>query len=325
MQAMQKEQKANTPFDVVVIGGLNVDFQVFGDKLPRTGETTTGSRLIVGSGGKGGNQAVAAARLGANVAMVGMVGNDPRGIEVIADLRIEGINTDHVGVTGMASTGVAVIMTNLDAEKQIMVADGANGFYSVREVIAAEEFIKRASCLVLQLELPLDAVSAAAEIGKRAGVRVILDAAPARALPDGFLDNIDIVRCNATEAQSHTGIVVTGCEHAIRAGRMLLERGPSVAIVQAGADGDVLVTRSETLALPRFDVQSVDRTGAGDAFVAALAVRSAQGAPLSEAARYASAAAACATTVAGARSGLPWSDRVEALLELSDAAPCGME
>lgn len=215
-------------------------------------------------------------------------------------------------------------MTNLDAEKQIMVAAGANEFCSAREVIEAGELIKQASCLILQLELPLDAVAAAAEIGKIAGVRVILDAAPACALPNGFLDNIDIVRCNATEAQSHTGIIVTGCEHAIRAGRMLLERGPSVAIVQAGADGDVLVTRSETLVLPRFDVQSVDRTGAGDAFVAALAVRSAQGAPLSEAARYASAAAACATTVSGARSGLPWSDRVEALLELSDAAPCGM-
>ncbi|HEU4629219.1 MAG TPA: ribokinase [Gemmatimonadaceae bacterium] len=307
-------------WDVVVVGGANTDYLVRGPTLPCPGDTVQGTAFQEATGGKGANQAVAAARLGARVAFVGCVGADARGAVMLHRLAAEGVDIRHVRRAAEAETGVALIHVDATGEKQIMAAPGANAHARPTDVEDAAALIGDARVVLLQLELPMATVATAARLARDAGAVVVLDPAPPAArVPGELLALADVVRPNAGEAHALTGVRVTDVDSARDAAHRLLARGPWAVVVQAGERGDLLCWRDargaaqETL-LPHLSVRSVDATGAGDAFAAALAVRLAEGAPPPDAARFASAAAALTTTVLGAQAALPRRDAVQRLL-----------
>lgn len=301
-------------WDIVVLGGANSDYLVRGDRLPLPGETVEGHTFQHAPGGKGANQAVAAARLGASVALLARIGQDARGDEIAAQLGREGVETAHVSCDPDAPTGVALIFVGGDGQKQIFTAPGANRRVTVADADAAAPVLRSARVVLSQLEVPTDVVIRAFEIARAAGVRTVLDPAPPVPLPDDLLRLVDVIRTNASEATLLTGVTVHDRATANAAARVLLQRGVGAAIVQAGNAGNLLVAPAGDLWLPRHPVASIDATGAGDAFAAGLAVLLAAGRSLANAATFGSACAALATTVLGAQAGLPRRAAVLALL-----------
>jgi ribokinase len=247
------------------------------------------------------------------VALVARVGRDPRGDAVLAKLHDESVETRFVTRDGDEPTGVALCQVGASGEKQILSAAGANARLTAACVRDAAQALTSARVVLCQLGIPLEAVEEALRIGRSARAVVVLDPGPPAPLPDALVALLDVIRPNTSEAQILTGIAVRDRASAREAGLDLLRRGAKTAAVQAGEHGDVLVTRDRELWLPRFDVERVDATGAGDAFASALAVCLAEGRPLEEAGPFASAAAALATTVLGAQASLP---RREAVLRL---------
>jgi ribokinase len=304
---------SNADFDVVVIGGANTDFMVRGAALPGPGVTLDGEVFQEAPGGKGANQAVAAARLGARVAFVGRVGSDERGGKLLDQLAAEGVDVRAVSVDPEVETGVALIMVDARGEKQIMTAPGANHRFSAQHATEATEIIARAHVVLLQLELPLPAVETAASLARAAGARVLLDPAPPRPLMEELLRDVHVIRPNAAEAEVLTGVQITDPGAARLAASNLLRRGVGAAIVGAPG-GSLLLTPEGELWLPHYLVHAVDSTGAGDAFAAALAVCLARGDELRVAARFANASAALQTTRLGAQAGLPTRDQVVSFL-----------
>jgi ribokinase len=301
-------------WDVAVVGSANTDFLVRGPKLPAAGETVEGEDYHEGAGGKGANQAVAAARLGARTAFVARIGRDRRGDELARRLEAEGVDLRGLSRDPESPTGAAVIMVDRRGEKAILVAPGANGRMGAADVEAAADVIRAARVVLCQLEIPLEAVLAACRLARAAEARVVLDPAPARPLPDELLPLLDVIRPNASEAEALTGLRVQDRDSARRAAEWLLARGVGAAAVQAAGEGDLLVWPGGECWLPRLPVQSIDATGAGDAFAAGLAVMLAEGRPWAEAGPFANAAAALATTAVGAQAGLPRREAVYRLL-----------
>jgi ribokinase len=304
----------DTNWDVAVVGSANTDFLIRGPKLPAAGETVGGEEFHEGAGGKGANQAVAAARLGARTAFVARLGRDRRGDELAAALTAEGVDLRGVARDAAAPTGAAVIMVDRKGEKSILIAPGANGRLGAADVDAAADVIRAARVVLCQLEVPLEAVLAAARLGRAAGAKVVLDPAPARPLPDELLSLLDVIRPNATEAETLTGVKVSDRGSARRAAEQLLGRGVRAVAVQAGGDGNLLVWPGGECWMPKLPVKSIDATGAGDAFAAGLAVMLAEDRPPDEAGPFANAAAALATTAVGAQAGLPRRQDVHRLL-----------
>lgn len=301
-------------WDVVVVGGLNSDFLIRGAVLPSRGQTIEGETFFGGPGGKGANQAVAAARLGARVSMIGRVGSDERGDALIDALRKEGVDTQYIFRDEHAATGAAVIMVDNTGEKVIMTAPGANLQVRPFDILKAEKAIREARVLLTQLELPPLAIEEALKVARADRIRTVLDPAPARPLEPGFLKLVDVIRPNASEAETLTGIRVTDAATARSAAAFLMKHGVDAVSVQAGDEGDLLVWKDGELLLKRIPVERVDATGAGDAFAAGLAVGLAQGKSFEEAGRIGNAAAALATTKLGAQTGLPTWDEVAGLL-----------
>jgi ribokinase len=297
--------KSRTGFDIVVLGGINTDYLVKTAALPRPGDTAQGESFLQSNGGKGANQAVAAARLGARVALIGRVGNDARGSQLVAGLRREGVDVRRVKRDSRADSGVALIAVDRKGEKQIVTAPGANLRITISDVREAKRLIQSARVLLLQLEAPMPAVVAAARIARAAGVPVVLDPAPAVPLPKSFLRMLHVIRPNSSEAKVLTGIDVHDRKSARRAAEILLCNGAKAAAVQAGNEGNILLAEGTEIWLPRIPVKAVDATGAGDAFAAAMAVGVAEGRTWEEAGWLASAAAALTTTVVGAQAPLP--------------------
>jgi ribokinase len=302
-------------WDIVVIGGINTDYLIRGEILPVRGETVEGEVFQQGCGGKGANQAVAAARLGARVAMIGRVGPGERGEAMVENLRKQGVDTRYIIRDEHTETGAAVIMVDHAGEKQILTAPGANVKVTIYDVLKADEAIRSARVLVAQLEVPVAAVVEALEIARINNVRTVLDPAPPRPLDRSILEKINVIRPNAGEAEALTGVKVTNRETARTAADRLLRRGVQAAVVQAAEDGDLLVWEDNEVWLPRVDVETVDATGAGDAFMGALAFGLAQGKSLEDAARLANAASALSTTKIGAQAGLPTLEEVERFLQ----------
>lgn len=309
-----------THWDVVVVGGANTDYLVRGKDLPRPGETVAGDVFQDAIGGKGANQAVAASRMGARVAFVGRVGNDDRGDQVIDQLDREGVDTSFIVCTDHKPTGVAVIMVNEKGEKQILTAPGANQDMRLEDVERAAIAIRSAKVLLTQLEIPLKIVEAALKIAHENNVTTILDPAPAQALKPNLLLKVDTVRPNAREARVLTGIESTNRRTAYQAAQALLKKGTRTAIVEAGNAGNLILWSDGEHWLPRIPVQAVDATGAGDAFLGALAAQLARGADLISASIFANAASALATTKLGAQASLPTYDEVTSLRRKQQAA-----
>ena len=308
--------------DIVVVGGANTDYLVRVPRLPALGDTAEGEVFQAAPGGKGANQAVAAARLGLRVALVARIGVDDRGRTLCARVAAEGVETRYLMRDTEAATGVALIMVNNRGEKQILTAPGANRRVTVADVKAAAAAIARARVVLLQCEIPLAAVMTAARLGHDAGARVVLDPAPSTVLPDELLRLVDIIKPNAREATALTGVRVQDRPSARTAAQRLLARGVGAVAVQAGADGNLLVWRDGECWLPHLPVASVDATGAGDAFAANLAVGLAEGRSWAEVGPTANAAAALTTTVLGAQAGLPKRGAVLALLAHASVTDC---
>jgi ribokinase len=301
-------------WDVIVVGGVNSDYLIRGPRLPQPGESVQGDLLLMGPGGKGANQAVAAARLGARVGLIARVGKDDRGRELIRHLHDEGVDTSHVTIDPKASTGAALVMVDARGEKQILASPGANAKLRVRDIQEARGMISSRAVLLMQFEVPMRTILAAARAARKAGARVVLDPAPFSSVPNDLFPLLDLIRPNTTEAQMLTGIRIRNQRESRKAADALMEKGVKMVAVQAGSEGDLLIWDGGEKWLPRLPVKRVDATGAGDAFAAAFSVALAEGLSPGEAGLFANAAAALATTRLGAQSALPGRKDVERLL-----------
>jgi ribokinase len=287
---------------VVVVGSLNLDLVVRAPRLPARGETLAGRGLVMVPGGKGANQAVAAARCGAATALVGRLGNDEFGRRLRRSLDGEGVDVSRLRSDPEAPTGIAVVHVDDQGDNAIVAVPGANGRVGADD--AAGAFAGAAVCL-LQGEIPAAANLGAARLAREAGCAVYLDPAPAAAIPPEIWPLCALVLPNASEAAALTGIAVTDADSAAAAGQALLARGARAAIVKLGAAGAVLVTSAGVTRVPAFPVEAVDTTAAGDCFAGALAAARVGGAALPEAAEFAAAAAALSVTRPGAQPSLP--------------------
>ncbi|GAB4300844.1 MAG: ribokinase [Oscillatoriaceae cyanobacterium] len=300
---------------IIVFGSINMDLVAKSPRLPRPGETVSGSEFFTAPGGKGANQAVAAARLGVPTFMVGRVGGDSFGQELQASLQAAGVNTEGVLVEDSTSSGVAVIAVDDKGENSIIVIPGANGQVGESDVERLKQMLPGAGGLLLQLEIPLNAVVAAAKAARSAGVPVILDPAPAPTdLPPELYQLADIITPNETEAAMLTGLPVNDQETALAAAVALRQRGVGVAVVKLGALGVVCVTAEESFFIPAFPVDAVDTVAAGDAFNGAMAVALGSGLSLRVGVVWGAAAGALATTQLGAQPGLPTGAAMDAFL-----------
>lgn len=302
------------PARIVVCGSANMDMVVRADELPEPGQTVLGDELITAPGGKGANQAVAAARLGAEVALIARLGRDDFGNRLSTILEANNVAGDYILRDERAPTGVAVIIVDARGENLIAVAPGANARLSAEDVRACAGAFEGAQSLLLQLEVPLPAVEQAAREAKRRGVLVVLNPAPARELSSALLSLVDVVTPNASEALRLTGVRVSDRASAAEAARMLRDAGIPQVIITLGAEGAFVLTGEGSWLTPGFPVQALDTTAAGDAFNAGLAVALAQGLPGREAVRYASAVAALAVTKVGALPSLPYAEDVAEFL-----------
>ncbi len=297
---------------VFVVGSVNQDFVLKVERRPEPGETVTDAELAFFPGGKGANQAVAAARLGAEVAMLGRVGEDPFGGDLVNNLRDNGVDASRVEPVLEAPTGSAFITVTPDGENAIIVSPGANRCFGPEEVEAASEDLRQARVLLAQLEVGIEAIETAARLVGEGGGRVLLNLAPPREVPEALLRLSDPLVVNEHEARFLLGedVVVRDPE---QSARKLLELGPTSAVVTLSAEGAILATEDSTRHFPAPEVEAVDTTGAGDAFVGALAAKLAEGTPLEGAVRYAVSAGAVAVTREGAQGALPTPEEVEEL------------
>jgi ribokinase len=299
---------------IIVVGSLNVDLSVAVSRLPRAGETLRGSGLALGAGGKGLNQAIAAARLGGRVHLVGCVGRDAFAEIPRAALAEAAVDGTHVVAVEGAATGVALIsVAEKTGENSIVVAGGANAELGEEQVRGAAALFEESAVLLVQLEVSLEAVAAALEQARASGVISLLDPAPSRELPDDLLRLADFLTPNESEAEFLTGIEVCGLESAEAAADQLRGRTRQGVIVTLGERGCVVLTASGCEHIPAPRVDAIDTTGAGDAFNGALAHRLALGAPLGEALRYAVRSGAAATQRRGAALAMPTPQEVELL------------
>lgn len=303
---------------VVVVGSLNCDLVMQGDRRPGKGETVLGRDFHVFLGGKGHNQAIACARAGAKVAMIGRVGIDPFGDQLIASLAAAAVEHEHVRRDAKAGTGVADIFVDAQGDNSICVAPRANGRLAAQDVEAAAHLFEGARAVLLQLETPMEVAIAAAKRGKAAGACVILNPAPAPVsggLPGELLANVDLLVPNRAEIANLTGRVVTDLAEAAEAALTLHEQGVKATIITMGELGAVLVDgRHDPVLTPAFDVEVVDTTGAGDAFCGAFAAALATGKLPNEAIVFGCAAGALACSKLGAALSLPHRAELEALV-----------
>lgn len=299
---------------VVVVGSYNTDLLVRTPRIPVRGETILGNDYRTGPGGKGANQAVAAARLNAEVAMVVKLGADDLGDRAEQNLHDEGVTTAFVRRTGDTHTGVAFIIVDAEGENVIVVAAGANEALSPADVDVAREAIVGADAMLVQLEVPLETVRHALQMAHEAGVLTILNPAPGQTLDAELLGSVDVLTPNETELQLITGRAVTGISEADVAARSLLDVGVGTVVVTLGANGVLIVSRSGAQHVPGRRVTVVDTTGAGDAFNGALAVALAEGGSMGEAVSFANAAAALQVTKIGTASAMPYRADVEAMI-----------
>jgi ribokinase len=299
---------------IVVVGSLNADLVVRVARFAAPGETVSGHGFAVIPGGKGANQACAAARLGGDVVMVGCVGADGHGELLRRSLAQAGADVAHVASVADAPTGVALITVDDAAENHIVVVPGANAHLTAARVAEAAAVFPGAAVVLLQLEVPLEAVEEAARRARAAGARVVLDPAPARALPDAVVAAADHLTPNQTELAALTGAPVRTEEDARHAARGLLARGAGHVVVKRGEHGALLVGADGEWSWPAPPVPAVDTTAAGDAWNGAFAVALAGGSSLTEAGRFATAAASLSVTRHGAQPSMPRRDEVLALM-----------
>lgn len=298
---------------ILIIGSTNTDMVVETPALPTPGQTVLGGAFRMTPGGKGANQAVAAARAGGQVTFITAVGDDTLGTESRERFAHEGIDVTHLFVKAGVPTGVALILVDAHGENMIAVAPGANGRLNTDDLVTAATAFVDTRLLVMQLEIPLESARWAAEYAVRLGCPVLLNPAPmpAEGLPDALLRCVDMLTPNEGELMA----LAPGATTLEEAAHAVLARGPKTLVVTRGKEGATVFTAEESFDVPAFPVAAVDTVGAGDCFTATLAVACAEGKPLPEAVRFAAAAAALSTTVPGAQAAMPTRDVIERMLE----------
>jgi ribokinase len=304
--------------NILVVGSLNADLVVQAPRFPQPGETISGGDLQIIPGGKGANQAVAAARQGTSVSMLGRVGNDSFGPELINNLKQNNVDTTHVQVDPQSATGTAIIVVDANGQNSIVLSPGGNGQVSRADV--ANVSFSDYKLLLLQLEIPIEAVLAAARRAKESGLQVLLNPAPAYSLPDELISLSDFILPNETELSLLTNQPVHDISSAEKAAKTLLERGAQNAIVTLGANGALIVSSQQITHVNTYKVEVVDTTAAGDAFIGGFASALLQNKSLEEAVRYGCACGALATTKFGAQPSLPTRADVENFLSLREGA-----
>ena len=300
---------------IAVLGSSNTDMIVKLPSLPGPGETVIGGTFSMAAGGKGANQAVAAARAGGKVTFISRVGNDSFGQQSITQFAKEGLDTSHVGIDRRAASGIALILVDQAGENSIGVASGANAEISVSDVEKALDAIKSSDMLLSQLEIPLEAVEAAVAGAHQARVPVVLNPAPAQPLRGGILSRVSVLTPNEREAEQLTGTSIRDDAGTVQAARSLLQRGVQSVVITLGGRGAYIADPTHGEFVPAFHVRAVDTTAAGDVFSGALAVALAEKATLREAAVFASAAAALSVTKLGAQPSAPPRVEIESFLQ----------
>jgi len=295
---------------IVVVGSLNMDLVMRMARAPIGGETVPGLDFAMLPGGKGANQAVACARMGANVIMVGRVGIDPNGDVLKAGLAADGVDAREVRGLASTHTGVASIWVEDDGQNRIVLSPGANGLLDPASVARAHTMIDMASMVLLQLEVPMAAVQAAVERAYAAHVPVLLNPAPAAPLPDELWPKLDILVLNESEATAYAQLDVVDPNSAAQAGGLLRARGPDRVIVTLGAQGVVVVDGAGARHAPAKKVKAIDTTAAGDTFIGALAAALCEGQSLDDAVALGQAAAAICVTRRGAQTSIPYRRQV---------------
>jgi ribokinase len=299
---------------IVVVGSSNTDMILQMERIPRPGETILGGRFSMAAGGKGANQAVAAARAGGQVTLLARVGRDMFGRQAIEGFRRDGIDVQHVVEDEQAPSGVALIFVAASGENSIGVASGANLCLSPADVERGAETIAGADVLVMQLETPLETVRAAASIAAAHQVPVVLNPAPAQPLDDQLLGMITVLTPNESEAELLTGLRVADETTASKAAEQLRDKGIGQVIVTLGARGAWVSAAGFRGLVPALKVTPVDTTAAGDVFNGALAVAMSEGKSLEQSVQFASAAAALSVTRLGAQPSAPQRAEIESML-----------
>jgi ribokinase len=300
---------------ITLLGSLNMDLFLEAERLPAPGETVLGRNFRRSPGGKGANQAVAISRLGGTCAMIGTVGNDDFGQEMLANLRAAGVEASGVMRRAGTVSGVALITVGPDGQNQIVVAGGANETLSPEDIARHAALFRRSKAVVTQLEVPLPAVEAALRAGRESGAFTVLNPAPCLELGDGLLQLCDWIVLNEIEAARLSGVTVAGRVGADAASKKLRRRsGGANVLITLGPDGAWLEMDSFTGHVPAFTVEAIDTVGAGDTFIGAFVTRLVEGAAPRDAACFGCAAAALSVTRRGAQAGIPLRAEVEAWL-----------
>jgi ribokinase len=299
---------------IVVIGSSNTDMVIKTSHLPVPGETVTGGEFFVYQGGKGANQAVAAARLGGRVSLIANIGDDIFGRQSLESIKAEGVDVSGSTIESNKASGVALISVDKHGENCISVASGSNATLFPQNLHGSLPIIKAAAIVMMQLEIPMETIIYVAELCKTHNITFILNPAPACALPDALFPNINIITPNEKEAEMLTGVKVKDRNSATEAARVLKSRGVGIIIITMGKHGALIVTNEYEQMIPSLVVDAVDTTGAGDVFNGALSVAIAEGKELTEAVRFACNAAAISVTRLGAQSSAPVRKEVESYL-----------
>lgn len=291
---------------ILIVGSSNTDMVIKTQKFPSPGETILGGKFLMNAGGKGANQAVAAARTGGKVTFVGKIGNDIFGKQAVQQLKDEGINVEFVSVDEQNPSGVALITVDSKGENSIVVAPGSNGTLSSSDFDKASHVLDESAFVLLQLEIPIPTVEHIAEMAAKKHTKVILNPAPAARLSDELLRNISIITPNESEAELLTGIKVTDEQSALKAASLLHEKGIETVIITLGAAGAFLLSegKHEIISAPKVD--PVDTTAAGDTFNGALVVALSEGKSIRDSIAFANKAAAISVTRIGAQSSVPY-------------------
>lgn len=303
---------------VVVYGSINTDLIAYTPTLPRRGETLLGNSYVMALGGKGANQAVAAARLNADVHMVGHVGDDTFGRLVLNQLAGYGVEVSRVEMIRDQGTGLAMISVDDNGENTIIVLSGANMHFDQKDVERTQDLFSEAQVLLLQLEVPVEADLAVARAAHEQGIRVIVDPAPAAQLPEEMYRIADIMTPNEVETEMMVGIRPFSTDEASDAAERLRSRGLDTAVITLGSGGVFCASGAESIHLPAFQVDTVDTVGSGDAFNGGLAVALSEGLPMDQALTWGAAAGALCTTRSGAAAAMP--DRVEVMKLLATSS-----
>ena len=300
---------------IAVLGSSNTDMIIKIDRIPKPGETVLGGTFSTAPGGKGANQAVAAARAGGDVAFIARVGTDMFGDKAVEGYKDEGIDVSHVLRDGGRPSGVALIFVDQKGENSIAVAGGANELLLPDDVRAAQSEIASADILLMQLETPIETVEAAAKLASGNGVRIVLNPAPAQPLSDDLLGSVSILTPNESETELLTGKAVSSEADAEAAAQILSDRGVETVLITLGSKGAYVHSPDCKRLVDGFEVEAVDTTAAGDVFNGALAVAIGDGKLLEDAVVFANAAAALSVTRLGAQPSVPTKDEIVKFLE----------